>query len=199
MAATTPSSATTTATVRFRKTLTAGRSTKKRQRASGYLREYVARFGKADPSTISIDPKLNEYIMSTVVGTGSSIQIEITRSAGKISVRRAGAAQQPAPAAAQSKSASQAQAGKEGFPQEAAKKPAQHKTEAKAKSTEKKQAAADGEKALPAAPEEAKPVKEGAVQGAKPRQASKAQTREVQPDAENTAVPETTKPPAPGN
>lgn len=173
MATTTPA-AVTTATVRFRKVLAGMRSTKRKYKAAGYLREYVARFSNADPDSIAIDPKLNEYIMKEIINTGGSLRVEISRNAGKVSVKQVGAS------APQANAAAPKEAVKEGFPQEAAKKPAQQKAQAKA--AEKAPAAQPAQVEQPAKAAAGAPAE-------KPKAARKAQKGDAQPKAEGQVQP----------
>ena len=69
----------TTLTIRFKGVLAGFKETKKRYKASDHLRAHVARFSKSSPELVSIDPALNDFMMSRVVKGGSKVKIEVTK------------------------------------------------------------------------------------------------------------------------
>ena len=69
----------TTFTIRFKGVLAGFKATKKRYKASDHLRAHVARFSKSSPELVSIDPVLNDFMMSRVVKGGSKVKIEVTK------------------------------------------------------------------------------------------------------------------------
>ena len=78
-----------TATVRFRGYMASLRQSRKRNKASDHLRESVARFNKSTPDMVSIDPKLNDFIMSRAVKGGDSVKVEITKNGARLNVKLA--------------------------------------------------------------------------------------------------------------
>ena len=70
---------TTTFTIRFKGVLAGFKATKKRYKASDHLRAHVARFSKSSPELVSIDPALNDFMMSRVVKGGSKVKIEVSK------------------------------------------------------------------------------------------------------------------------
>ncbi len=75
--------------VRFRSMFAGLRTSHKKQKAAGYLRMHIARFNNADPDTVKIDKRVNEYIMSNIVKGGGEIKLNIVKSAGKVEVKLA--------------------------------------------------------------------------------------------------------------
>ena len=76
-------------TIKFRGVMAGLRSTRKRCKASDYLREHVARFNKSSATNVRIDPTLNDFIMSRIVKRGKSVQVDVTKSGDIINVKLA--------------------------------------------------------------------------------------------------------------
>ena len=139
----------TTFTIRFKGVLAGFKQTKKRYKASDHLREHVARFSKSSPELVSIDPALNDFMMSRVVKGGSKVKIEVSKT-GDILNAKLAPGQMPA---------------RQEVPKDVAAKPAAQPAPKKEQS-----------KAKPAAapkPEAKKEAKESAPKAEKPKKESK--------------------------
>lgn len=90
----------TTFNIRFKSVMAGLRQSRKRYKASDYLREHVARFNKSTPEMVKIDPKLNDFMMSQVVKRGSKVKVEISKTGEIITVKLAPGQVAAAPVAA---------------------------------------------------------------------------------------------------
>jgi ribosomal protein L31E len=79
----------TTFNIRFKSVMAGLRQSRKRYKASDYLRRHVARFNKSTPEMVKIDPKLNDFMMSRVVKRGSKVKVEISKTGDIINVKLA--------------------------------------------------------------------------------------------------------------
>lgn len=150
-------------TIRFRSVMAGLRSTRKRYKASGHLREHIARFSKVSPDSVKIDPRLNEYIMSRSVKGGDEVKVDLSKTGEILNVKLA-PGQLPEPPKPQAAAPAQ-KAGQNkpaALPAKSEAKPEQKKEEPK----QKQQAAArQAEKAQkPAKAEHQKPAADTAGQ-----------------------------------
>lgn len=80
---------TTTFTIRFKGVLAGFKQTKKRYKASDHLRQHVARFSNSSPELVSIDPALNDFLMSRVVKGGSKVKVEVNKTGDMLNAKLA--------------------------------------------------------------------------------------------------------------
>ncbi|MHB1830711.1 MAG: hypothetical protein ACYCO0_04940 [Candidatus Micrarchaeaceae archaeon] len=78
-----------TTTIRFMSVMAGLRQTRKRKKASDYLREHIARFNKSRPELVKIDPLLNQFIMTRSVHGGDSVKVEVVKSGDVLNVKLA--------------------------------------------------------------------------------------------------------------
>lgn len=79
----------TVTSVNFTRFFAGLRSTRRKTRATGYLREQVARFNAVDPESVKIDRKVNEYIMTNIITRGGTLKISVNKNAGIVEVKLA--------------------------------------------------------------------------------------------------------------
>ena len=163
-----------TSTIRFRAVMAGLRESRKVSKASDYLKGYVARFNKVDADSVRIDPKLNEYIMGSVVKMGTAVKVDITKDGALIRVKLA-PGQAPAEYKPQEKQAQKPAADKA--------KPAQAKPESAAKPAAAPKAPASK---APGKPADQAPKRDEAVAAtpaAQSKPAKKKQEPQKTPDA----------------
>ncbi len=135
-----------TTTIRFMGVMAGLRQTRKRKKASDYLREHIARFNKSRPELVKIDPLLNRFIMTRSVHGGDSVKVEIVKSGDVLNAKLAPGQMAMAAPEEPDKKAKQQQKAGAAATQKIAAKPAQlAEGKAKPDSADKK-AQPDGQK-----------------------------------------------------
>ncbi len=174
----------TTMTIRFRKAMAGLRSTRKKYKAADHLREHVTRFNKVDAGSVSIDPKLNEYIIKNIINSGSALKVEIDRNAGAISVKLASGPAVPQAA----KPVQPAQGSKEGFPQIGAARTAAPAAQEKRQEQQAKQGFPQGGAVASANKAAKKDAADSKPNAAKKEQKAKSQDKGPQSSASEAAA-----------
>ena len=151
----------TTLTIRFKGVMAGLRQTRKRYKASDYLRRHIARFNKSAPEMVKIDMKLNDFMMSRVVKQGNKVKVEISKTGEIINVKLAPGQVAISPNA----------------PAQTSAVPAASKSSEKAKSKPQQEAKATEQKSSPKLKQE------------KPAKPEKQQEHKVQPVQPKPAAP----------
>lgn len=147
---------TTTFTIRFKGIMAGFKQTKKRYKASDHLRQHIARFSNSSPELVSIDPALNDFLMSRVVKGGSKVKVEVNKTGDILNAKLAPGqvtARQEVPKSAATKTSAPIVQKKE-------------KEQAQTKSSASKSEANTGAKEKELTPKAEKPKREGKKQQA---------------------------------
>lgn len=94
----------TTFTINLRKRLLRLHTARRRKRATGLVREAVARFAKSDPEKIKINRELSEFIAKNASGASymwSKLKVSVDKNEDKVEVRMYSTKSPAAPQAAQ--------------------------------------------------------------------------------------------------
>lgn len=133
------------------------RQSRKVYKASGHLREHIARFNKSSPDMVKIDPKLNEFVMSRVVKSGGRVKVEISKTGDVINAKLAPGQVPVSPTQESAKTPAQAKhpqastpTPKEQQKQDASKRPKAEKTQNQVKAESKADKKSNKEPAEPA-------------------------------------------------
>lgn len=76
-------------TVRFRSMFAGLRSTRRKNIASKYLRQQIARFSNTDIELVKIDQRVNEYITGNVINRGAMLKVIVNKTAKGVEVKLA--------------------------------------------------------------------------------------------------------------